>query len=145
MPGDRIETVPDQRVETVRGIHASWNAHRPAEAVGFFHDDVEWDAREMGNPDFQHVYKGPEGTPEFWATWLAAWEHAEADPIWIKANDDRVVSWTRARMVGRGSGVETTLDYGWEFTFREGKIGRVRLIANEKDALGAVGSRKGTA
>ncbi len=50
-----------------------------------------------------------------------------------------MVSYHRMRGTGRESGVDTQADYAYVWTFREGRIVRIRSSGNTAEALQAAG------
>lgn len=81
------------------------------------------------------MYFGLEGVGDFWTRWLPMWEYVQAEPIWMEAAGDRVLTWLRQTQIGKESGVAVEACYGWDVTFREGKIIRVSFFDDEQAAL----------
>lgn len=127
----------DEKIEIVREIFAASNTHQRRKTARYFHDDLEYDGRGLQIPDFDRVYRGPEEVRRFWSEWFEAWKHIQADLVWVRACDERVVAWEHQLMIGEESSVPVEIDVGWEFTFREGKFSRVRFFRDEAAALEA--------
>src|SRR4051794_27998641 len=125
--------VPDN-VELVRDLYAAWNRGDLAKTAAALDEFVVWDARESPVPDLQGVYQGLAGVNDFWRGWLPMWSRIQAEILWVEALGDRVLAWVHQTQAGRESGIETTVHYGWDFTFREGKIIRVSFFNDEHDA-----------
>jgi ketosteroid isomerase-like protein len=125
--------------ELVRGLFEAWNSHRIADTADVFHDDMELDTSDLPQPDFSGFYRGREAMGTWTRTWLAAWQHLEAEPVWIASRGEQVVVWLRMRMIGKGSGVPVEIPGGWGFWFRDGKVCRVRLYADEQKARDSLG------
>jgi ketosteroid isomerase-like protein len=123
----------------VRGLLELWNEHRIGEGTVHFHEDVELDARDIPQPDISGLYRGHEGFGIWVTSWLVAWEHTEADLVWLASQGEQVVVWVHMRMIGKGSGVPVEMDAGWGFWFRDGKVSHVRLYADEQKARDALG------
>jgi hypothetical protein len=116
-----------------------WNEHRLGEGAEHFDEDVELDARDLPQLDISGVYRGLAGFKEWAMAWLVAWEDMQAEPLWMASREEQVVVWLHMRMVGKGSGVPVELNGGWGFWFREGKISRVRIYADERKARDELG------
>jgi ketosteroid isomerase-like protein len=125
--------------DVVRGLFEAWNSHRIADTADVFHDDVELDTSDLPQPDFSGFYRGREAMGTWTRTWLAAWQHFEAEPVWIASRGEQVVAWVHMRMIGKGSGVPVEIRGGWGFWFRDGKVSRVRLYADEQKARDSLG------
>ena len=111
-------------------------------AYSLFADEIEWDATRFADvvPDLAGVYRGTEGTAEFWRAWLSAWERVELDYELREAGADVVSLVRNQRQWGRHSGVETRIpDYAWVFTIRDGKAIRGCWYPDHESALASVG------
>jgi hypothetical protein len=120
--------------EIVRGLFAEWNGRRDDLTAEYFHPDIELDTRGLPQPDFQGVYRGFGEYLQWARTWLAAWDNAQQFPVWVEQRGDRVVAWVRLRLIGRFSGIGGDFFGAWSFVFRDGKIVRIRLVADEAAA-----------
>jgi ketosteroid isomerase-like protein len=129
----------DEKIEIVREIFAASNAHQRRKTAQYFHDDLEYDGRGLLIPDFDRVYRGPQEVRRFWREWFDAWKHIQAELVWIRAHGERVVAWEHQLMIGEESAVPIEMAVGWEFTFRERKISRIRFFRDEAAALEAAG------
>jgi ketosteroid isomerase-like protein len=127
----------DEKIEIVREIFAASNAHQRRKTAHHFHDDLEYDGRGLQIPDLDRIYRGPEEVRRFWREWFEAWKHIQSELVWLKARGERVVAWERQLMIGEESSVPVEISVGWEFTFREGKISRIRFFRDEAAALEA--------
>lgn len=121
-------------LELMREAVAAWNRDDLAAVAGALDEFVVWDARDSPVPDLAGVYHGLAGVNDFWRRWLPMWEHLRVKIVWIEAIGDRVLMWVHQTQVGRESGAETTVDYGWDVTFREGAIIRVSFFTDEDGA-----------
>jgi ketosteroid isomerase-like protein len=108
-------------------------------AADLFTDDVEVVFIPGTDPGPRLSYSGAGGIREGWQDWLAAWEtYRVENERYIDAGDDVVVlsqvhartSHERVPMKHRG---------GTVWTFRDGKIARVRFYTDGGMALEAVG------
>ena len=119
--------------ELMRELVEAFNRREVAGTEAALDEYVVWDARQLFIPELQHVYQGPAGVADFWRGWLPMWGSVTSEILWIKAIDDHVVMWLRQTQVGRGSGVAVTVEYGWDVTFRHGKIIRVSFFNDESE------------
>jgi ketosteroid isomerase-like protein len=85
------------------------------------------------------VYVGHEGLRRAWAGFAEPWTDFKVELEWARGAGDEVVSVHRMRGRGRESGVETQADYAYVWTFREGRIVRIRSYGNTAEALKAAG------
>jgi ketosteroid isomerase-like protein len=110
--------------------------------LGLFDPEIEWDNSRMANvnPDIAQVYCGHEGVRTFWRRWLEAWRDLQFEIQDVREAGDEVVLLTRnQRQWGRHSGILTEFPpFGQVFTFREGKVVRVRAFSDQQSALEAV-------
>ena len=85
------------------------------------------------------AYVGYEGVRRAWAQFAEPWTDFKVDLEWARGTGDEVVSCHRMRGTGRESGVETQADYAYVWTFRDGRIVRIRSYGNTAEALEAAG------
>jgi ketosteroid isomerase-like protein len=103
--------------------------------------EVEWDVSGAeGMPsDLAQVYLGHEGMLTYWRRWLEAWKDLQYEIQDVRGAGDEVVVLNQ-RQRGRHSGILTELPpFAQVFTFREGKVVRMRAFPNHESALKAVG------
>jgi ketosteroid isomerase-like protein len=124
----------------LRELFDASNRRQLSAGVDKLDELIVWDARKIPVPDLQAVYYGLDGVSEFWRRWLPMWEHIQVEPVWIEAVGDRVLTWLRQIQTGKGSGVSVDVYYGWDVTFREGKIIRVSFFDDQAAALQTVAS-----
>lgn len=117
--------------ELMRELVEAFNRREVAGTEAVLDEYVVWDARRLFVPELQQVYQGKTGVAEFWRGWLPTWASVTSEILWIRAIDDHVLTWIRQTQVGRGSGVPVTVEYGWDVTFRHGKIIRVSFFDDE--------------
>jgi ketosteroid isomerase-like protein len=118
----------------MRELVNTFNRRDLVPAVAALDEFVVWDARQLLVPELQAVYLGTAGVADFWRDWLPMWESVTSEILWIKAVGDHVLMWLRQTQIGRGSGIAVTVDYGWDATFRDGKIIRVSFFNDEDSA-----------
>jgi ketosteroid isomerase-like protein len=104
---------------------------------------VEWDATQIIDvvPDLAEVYRGLEGVRTYWRRWMEAWRDLEFEIQDIRdTDDDVVVLICNQRQWGRHTGIVTEVPpFAMAYTFRNGKVVRVRVFPDQEKALGAVG------
>jgi SnoaL-like domain len=126
--------VASGNAERMRELVAAFNARNPAATVDALDEYVVFDARELRVAELQRVYQGTAGVAEFWREWLPMWQNLAPEILWIAEVGDHIVMWLRQKHVGRESGAEVTVEYGWDVTFRHGKIIRVSFFNDEDSA-----------
>src|SRR6476620_4170556 len=130
-----------ENVETVR---RSWERlmKGDATALAVFDSDVVFEDDFL--PD--HVgetYRGVEGVQRAWFVWAEPWAEFETDIEWVRgAGTDVVVSCHRARMRGKGSGVQGERRYAYLWRFRDGQVIYCKAFGEPSEALEAVGLPK---
>jgi ketosteroid isomerase-like protein len=111
--------------------------------LGLYDPDIEWDLTRLAElvPFESGVYRGHEGVLTYWRRWLEAWRDLQYEIQDVRGvGDDVVVLIRNQRQWGRHSGVLTELPpFAQVFTFREGKVVRMRAFPDHESALKAVG------
>jgi ketosteroid isomerase-like protein len=87
------------------------------------------------------VYRGPNGSADFWADSDESWETLAFDPDEIRDLGDRVLLTGRLRGKARQTGVEVDSQIGLIATFANGKVTNLRTYASVAEALEAAGLR----
>jgi ketosteroid isomerase-like protein len=129
-----------ENVEIVRSLVEAFRRRDNETANVLLASDVEWDGTRLTVPDFAGVYRGPEGTREFWGAWLSTWKDLVFEYELRDAGDDILCLIRDQRQWGRRSGVETEIqDYGWLYTIREGRVVRGCFYPDHESALEAAG------
>lgn len=99
-------------------------------------DDVEWvnpdDAVEPGS---RH---GPAGFNEAIGRIFEGWDDSRFEPERVIDGGDDVIALGRLRTQGR-SGLELTRSHAQVWTFRDGRLARLRWFQSHADALEAAG------
>lgn len=124
--------------ENVELFHRLSRALYEQRRIGREHltEDVEWvnpdDAVEPGS---RH---GPEGFDEAIRSIFAGWDASRFDPERVIGRGDDVIAvgWLRTR--GR-AGLEFTHSHGQIWTFRDGRLARLRWFQSHADTLEAGG------
>jgi ketosteroid isomerase-like protein len=133
-----------ENVEAIRELWESWVNHDDATELGdltLMDPEVVYEDDSL--PD--HVgetYVGHDGLRRAWARFAEPWTDFEVDLEWTRGTGNEVVSYHRVRGKGRGSGVEMQADYAYVWTFREGRVVRLRSYSDPTEALEAAGLRE---
>jgi uncharacterized protein len=122
-----------ENVEIVRRMLDDYANGEFERALGAFSDDVEWEAR-VGER-----FHGPEGVAEAVRRWTGAWADFEFDVQELIDAGESVVMVLRQVGRGKGSGAPVEMTMGWLYTFRDGRIIRVKMFADRGEALAAAG------
>ncbi len=135
MTQDNVELVRRSFQAMARGdFEAAFAVHDP---------DTEW-RTASDEPDSQ-TYRGIEGLWRVVATVAEPWENRFDDSVELEELTARgpwvVVPW-RARLLGRGSGLEVEVYETYAVLVRAGKIVRVEEYRTTEEALEAVRARE---
>jgi ketosteroid isomerase-like protein len=112
--------------------------------LGLFDHEIEWDMSAMAGvmpADTVAIYRGHEGMLTYWRQWLEAWRDLQYEVQDVHEAGDAVLVLVRnSRFWGRHSGIVTELPpFGMVFTFRDGRVVRLRSFPDHESALKAVG------
>ena len=110
-------------------------------AAEMLHPEIEWDATRTPVGDLRGTYHGLAEVADWWRRWLEAWDTVDFKLSEVIDAGERVLLWIEEqKMRGKGSGVEVDAPpYGWVFTFRDGKVARVAMYLDKREALEAAG------
>ena len=87
-------------------------------------------------------YAGLEGIRNYTTHFLSAWESLAIEPqAFTEVGDDMILVRVVQNGIGRGSGIEASLDYFHLWKFRDGKVLRLESVLREGRALEAAGLR----
>ena len=127
--------MPEEYVETVRGVHEAW-ARGDFSRVDIFDPEIEFETI----PGVGHgVYHGLEEMGRAWADILRTYGHFRADVEEIIESGDKVVVFTVPTMRPRGADAELTEKAATVWTLRDGKAVRLALYSDRADALREAG------
>jgi ketosteroid isomerase-like protein len=135
-----------ENVEIVRTLAEGFQHRQHERAFEFYDREIEWDASRVVEmlPDNAGIYHGHEGVRTYWRNWLSAWSDLrfEIQDV-VDAGDEVVLLIHNQRQWGRHSGLETEFPpYAMVFTFRDGKVIRLRHYLDQQVALEAAGLTK---
>jgi ketosteroid isomerase-like protein len=86
------------------------------------------------------TYRGVGEMMRAWSVWAEPWDELETEIEWVRdAGADCVVSCHRARMRGKGSGVEGERRYAYLWRFRGNKVIYCKSFGDPREALEALG------
>jgi ketosteroid isomerase-like protein len=83
--------------------------------------------------------RGQDRVAQYLRGWLDSWDAYLARPEEFLESGEEVVALVHVRARGKGSQFEFEEDMADVFSVRKGKIGRLRLYVQRKDALKAIG------
>lgn len=102
-------------------------------------DDAAFDWSNSRAP-YGGVYRGHGELRAMWMLWLEAWEEWETEVVEaIEVEAGTVLTVTRVRARGRGSGVPVEARGASLWTVRDGKIVTAKLFQSKPEALAAIG------
>jgi ketosteroid isomerase-like protein len=127
--------VAQEKVELLRAQMDDWNRGEWADRSRF-HPDVEFLPMRAAT---EGAYRGHAGIDKFAADTEEMFDKFEFHEANFLEVGDRVIAWCTLRFRARGSGVETNIDTGGVFDFRDGKIVRWEDLGSKEAALAAVG------
>jgi ketosteroid isomerase-like protein len=130
--------VSQENVELVREVQDGWNRGETAVRSDAWHPDVEFvplrSATEGGYRGFAGIEAFIKDTLEVFEKFEMHYEYADLG--------DRVLAWGNIHVRARGSGLETDIETGGLFEFRDGKIVRWEDFGSKERALEAAGLSK---
>jgi ketosteroid isomerase-like protein len=132
--------MPGNPMEVVSATYAAWDAGDWG--LEYFHPELEWELTGKGALDQTGTNRGRDAffdfMRRFWAAWRpgAKWEIEERQPF----GDEQVLVHGRLRVVGRSSGLETSVTIYHVWTVRDGLMVRFLGCDDRATAMKAVGS-----
>jgi ketosteroid isomerase-like protein len=123
-----------ENVQLIRGVFEGWDAAGVEGMLKFFHDDVDYLPIEEDD-----VIHGHEELRRYFSRWMEPWEDFQVAPTDFVASGDHVVNGASMHGRGRGSGIQTSMEYWQAWTIREGKVARWEEHFERRAALEAVG------
>ena len=105
--------------------------------LGAFSDDPEFDFSYSRGP-LNGVYRGVDGVRNFLTSFFEPWAALDASTEEIlEIGDDRVLTVSKLRTRGQGSGVEVDATGAMIWTIRDGKIVSATMYQSKAEALEA--------
>ena len=98
-----------------------------------------WDMSTFHGWPERQTYEGVEGTREFLADWVGAWEDWRLEVRDLVDAGDDVVAIVHQSGRSKATGLEVEMDFAMVWTMQDGKQTRMRMYADPDEALRAVG------
>jgi hypothetical protein len=124
-----------KNVELVRSLQDDWNRGDTTVDSDRFHPDLEFLPLRAAT---EGAYRGLSGFESFVADTLEVFEKFEMRYEFADLGE-RVLAWGHIHVRARGSGIETDIESGGIFEFRDGKVVRWEDFGSKDKALEAVG------
>ena len=132
--------VSRENVEVVRRAIGAYN-ERDFEAIrALNHPEVEVDWSASRGLEAR-IYQGQEDVMRFMQSFLGMFEQVKMEPVRFIESGDSVVVPNRTQLRGR-DGIETIARSALVFEVRSGRIARIGLYQETREALEAVGLRE---
>jgi ketosteroid isomerase-like protein len=130
-----------ENVEVVRTIYDAVARRDVATPFRLYANDIIWDLSNWrpAELDPMPVYIGHDGVRKAWRDRLSAWGEVDFEVEELRDVGDRVVAVIRDRQLGRSSGVPIDGTHAAVWTLAEGKVTRLQVFDDRRQALGAVG------
>lgn len=121
--------------QTIRRLYDAWNRGDVEGVLEHLTGDVEF--RTSGvHPGIAAAYHGRDGMLEFWEQFVGTWESLSVEVEEVLQRGEHALATFRFRGVGR-EGIELTRPFAHLLTFRDGRVCRVRGIADHDEARAA--------
>ena len=124
-----------ENVEVVRSLQDDWNRGDTTADPDRVHPDLEFLPRRAAT---EGAYRGLAGLERFIADTLEVFEKFELHYEYADLGE-RVLAWGHIHVRARGSGIETDIEIGGVFEFRDGKVVRWEDFGSKDKALEALG------
>jgi ketosteroid isomerase-like protein len=128
-----------QNVEIVDRAYRSWRERGLEGLVSVMHPEIEWHTPPQAPEPGPH--RGREEILRVVGSYLDSFEQflPIPDRILPAAETDQVVVLATLTTRGRGSGAEVVMPVGHLLTIRDGKVARMQVFTEQRDALAAAG------
>ena len=122
----------------ISAVSQGFSEHDLSRARTVMHDDVIFDwTRSMS--DNRGIYRGYETIQRLFEDFIEAWARVNWQVVDVEeVGPDRLLVGTRMDVRGRDSGIEVSGTGAQVWDLRDGKIARVTLFQNRRDALAAL-------
>jgi ketosteroid isomerase-like protein len=132
--------MPQKNVEIVRGVYEALNRRDGETPFEVYAEDIVW----MSSPSragvgIDPVYRGHDGVRRFWRDGLSVFGDIQLEVEDLLEAGDQVLAVVREREVGRASGVPVENTHFALWTLSEGKITRMQIIDERRQAFAAAG------
>ena len=122
-------------VELLRRYLDGWEIGDTSFIAALYHPEVEFIPLRVGT---EGAYHGLDGMERFVADTVEAFDKFEAQ-FEYSDQGERVLAWGTLHVRGRGSGLETEVETGGIFDFRDGKVVRWQDFGSKAAAVAAAG------
>jgi ketosteroid isomerase-like protein len=127
----------DDRAGTVRRFWKALSRRDFDVALAHLDPAVEWDFSESRSP-YAGIYRGHDAVRRLFKQITEAWSDFITDPHdFVGVDDERILFTNRIKGKGRGSGLELEAEGAHVWTFREGRVTRVKLYQSRHEAEAA--------
>ena len=123
-----------ENVEMVRSLQDAWNRGDTISPADYYHPDLEFLPIRAAT---EGAYRGIAGIETFIADTLEVFDKFEMRYEFADL-DERVLAWGVIHVRAIGSGIETEIESGGVFEFRDGKIVRWEDFGSKDKALAAL-------
>jgi ketosteroid isomerase-like protein len=133
--------VSQANVELVRGIYEAVARRDDVAPYEVYSEDIIWDVSHTARAAFlmKPVYHGHEGVREAWREVLSSWGEVDFDVEQLIDAGERVLAVLREREIGRTSGVPVETTHLAVWTLVAGKVVRMQVFDDRREALEAAG------
>jgi ketosteroid isomerase-like protein len=130
-----------ENVEIVRGIYDALARRDANAAFEAYAEDIVWDMSRTHVAAFRqkHVYEGHEGVREIWREGLEIFGEVDMQVEELVEAGEQVLAFVREREVGRVSGAPVEWTHVALWTLTGGKVIRLQVFDDRREALEAVG------
>ena len=128
-----------ENVEVLRSVYDAYARRDSITPFKAYAPDIEWDLTGLAHLDGATVYHGYEGVRAGFRDLLSAFRDFQFQPEELRDAGDRVLATVHEHGVGRASGIIVDRRHYALWTFREGKIVRLRVYLDRNEALEAAG------
>jgi ketosteroid isomerase-like protein len=101
--------------------------------------DFVWDMSTFRGWPERKLYEGIEGTREFLADWVSAWEDWRLDLVELIDAGDDVVAIMHQSGRSKATGLPVDMTFAQVWSYENGRQTRMRMYADPEEALRAAG------
>jgi ketosteroid isomerase-like protein len=140
MPPDRNSdaTMASEWLALVRRAYDAWNRDDFEAVVPEFHPEIEWQSAGIF-PGLEPEAHGIDGVRAWWRALKEPWESFTIEIRDHWETEDALVTWVGFDAIGKGSGVEVSLEFAHVFEFEDGLVRRYRSFRSLAEAFEAAG------
>jgi len=124
-------------VEVARNLYDGWMDGDVARALESVDSEVVWEA--IADAPDAGTYRGQAGVRRYMEDWLGDFDFSPMEFREVVEDQDRLAIAQCGRARGKGSGVETEIQYAVAYRLRNGKITEIKEFRTMAEALEAAG------